>query len=168
MIARIPRRKTTPSTVLASFDPGVSGALAIYAGAWRVIDLPIMGMGKQVILNGAALASELRAASVTYAVIERVHSWPGGGVAGMFKFGTVFGQILGVVQALNIPYELAEPAKWKREMRLAGEDDKKEQARLRALELFPGLHTDLARKRDHNRAEALLLGQWQLNKQEGM
>lgn len=155
----------------AFFDPGLSGAIAIHhakpqSGAWRVWDLPLMGMGKQMILNGAALAAILRTHAVDHAVIERVHAWPGGGVAGMFRFGTTFGQILGVVQALELSYELVEPSKWKREMRLPGGEGKGEMARGRALELLPHMAADLSRKKDHNRAEALLIGLWWMKGQK--
>jgi len=155
---------------LAAFDPGLSGAVAICkdaaapqrAPARRVLDLPTMGAGKQRILNGAVLTAYLREDEVDHAIIEHVHAMPGQGVAGMFRFGTAFGQILGVVQALGIPYELVQPAKWKRDMRLPGGEGKGEAARLRALELFPDMAEMLARKMDHNRAEALLLARWKL------
>lgn len=157
--------------ILAAFDPGLSGAVALCWMAkhstWAVRDLPTMGIGKQVVLNGAELAGYLRDNIVDHAVVERVHSFPGGGVAGMFRFGTAFGQILGVVQALGVPYELAEPSKWKRELHLPGGTGKGEASRLRALELFPQLANDLARKRDHNRAEALLLARWWMEKRGG-
>lgn len=158
--------------ILAAFDPGSkSGALAMVSiemHAWRrVEDLPTMGAGKQVILNGAELAGTLRAAGVTHAVVEHVHSMPRQGVASMFRFGCAFGQILGVLQALGIPYELVQPQTWKRAMRLPGGEGKQEIARNRALELFPTLHDRLARKKDHNRAEALLLAQWYLDNRAG-
>ena len=156
--------------VVATFDPGLSGAVALAWPARRsphygVRDLPTMGAGKQVVLNGAELADYLRHNLVNSAVVEHVHAMPGQGVSGMFRFGTAFGQILGLLQALSIPYELVSPAKWKREMRLPGGKGKGETARLRALELFPQMSAELARKRDHNRAEALLLAHWWLERQ---
>ncbi len=168
---------TRRTPTIAAFDPGKSGAFAIAKpthivhGAARAIysvdDLPLMGAGKQIILNGAAIARTLAAAHVRHVIIERVHSMPGQGVAGVFKFGTVFGQILGVVQALEIPYELIEPSKWKRALGLPGGPGKGEASRGRALELFPHLSAELARKMDHNRAEALLLARWWLVKSGG-
>ena len=152
---------------LAAFDPGLSGALAVYTTLddepWSVRDLPTMGAGKQVVLDGATMAAALRTSDVGHAVVEHVHAMPGQGVAGMFRFGTAFGQILGVLQALEIPYELVQPARWKRDMRVPGKGaGGAETARLRAIELFPQLHAELARKRDHNKAEALLLARWWL------
>ena len=54
--------------------------------------------------------------------------------------------------ALPMPYTRIRPHVWKRTMSLGKE---KKQARLRAMQLFPG--ADLRRKRDHGRAEALRL-----------
>lgn len=158
-------------TIIAAFDPGITGAVALCNEYTKhapigVFDLPTMGTGKQVVLNGTGLAAILRDARAEYAVIEHVHSMPRQGVTGVFKFGCVFGQILGVVQALGIPYELVQPATWKRGMRLPGGEGKGEAARGRALELFPSLCDQLARKKDHNRAEALLLARWWLDKNQ--
>lgn len=154
---------------LVAFDPGLSGAIAISrlinklgGREFIVRDLPTMGAGKQIVLNGRELAVLLTEHRVDHAVVEHVHAMPGQGVSGMFRFGTAFGQILGTLQALEIPYELVSPAKWKREMSLPGGPGKGEAARLKALQLFPGLAAELARKRDHNRAEALLLARWRL------
>ena len=158
------------SGILAAFDPGLSGAVALawisQCPSYTVRDLPTMGAGKQIVLNGAELAACLRENKVNTAIVEHVHAMPGQGVSGMFRFGTTFGQILGVLQALEIPYELVSPAKWKREMRLSGGPGKGETSRLRALELFPHLTEDLARKKDHNRAEALLLARWWIERKE--
>lgn len=156
--------------IIAAFDPGLTGAVAFCNSLTKrspigVVDLPVMGAGKQVVINGTELAALLRQRVVDHAVIEHVHSMPRQGVSSTFKFGTVFGQILGVVQALDIPYELAQPARWKRDMGVAGKkEDGAEFARGRALELFPSMHDLLSRKKDHNRAEALLLARWWLDR----
>lgn len=49
------------------------------------------------------------------------------------------------------------PGFWKRQMSLNSDG---EVSRQRARALYPGLEEDLRRKKDHNRAEALLLGRW--------
>ena len=46
------------------------------------------------------------------AVIEKVHSMPGQGVASTFKFGMNYGQWIGILTALQIPYEMITPQKW--------------------------------------------------------
>jgi crossover junction endodeoxyribonuclease RuvC len=62
---------------------------------------------------------------------------------------------VGLLAALQIAYTTVRPAIWKRALGL-GKD--KEAARLRAMQLFPA--ADLRRKKDHGRAEALLLAWW--------
>jgi len=59
---------------------------------------------------------------------------------------------LGVMAALRMPYTPVRPVVWKKAFSL-GKD--KEASRLRAQQLFPA--ADLRRKKDHGRAEALLL-----------
>jgi crossover junction endodeoxyribonuclease RuvC len=150
---------------LAAIDVGKTGAVASSAGRGGhegsvVTDLPVMGSNKQTIVNGGALAEILRDGEINHVVIELVSAMPKQGVSSMFKFGRTFGQVLGVVQALGIPYEFVTAAKWKREMGLPGGEAAKEVARQRAIERFPHLGGRLARKMDHNRAEALLLGLW--------
>ena len=77
---------------------------------------------------------------------------PGQGTRSMFTVGLGYGLWLGILASLRIPYTPVRPAIWKRSMGLSKD---KEGARLRAMQLYPG--ADLRRKRDHGRAEALLL-----------
>ena len=46
------------------------------------------------------------------ALIEKVHSMPGQGVASTFKFGMNYGQWIGILTALQIPYSTITPKKW--------------------------------------------------------
>ena len=154
--------------ILAAFDPGLTGAVAILtASTHTVYDLPVMGMGKQNVINGAALADLLRQEKVDYAILEQAQTMPKMNVAAQGRYMSAFGQLLGVIQALKIPYDKpVRPHKWKKDMQLSRD---KEDSRRRAIELFPTLANQLARKLDHNRAEALLLGRWWWNnKKVGM
>jgi len=63
-----------------------------------------------------------------------------------------FGVWLGLLGSLGLAHTHVRPGVWKRSL---GFSKDKEAARLRAMQLFPG--ADLRRKRDHGRAEALLL-----------
>jgi hypothetical protein len=91
------------------------------------------------------------------AVVERVGSFPKQGLASAFNFGLGTGLIRGVLGALQVPTRLVAPAKWKRDMRL---DRDGETSRALAIRLFPAAAHDLRRKKDHGRAEALLLAFW--------
>jgi hypothetical protein len=92
------------------------------------------------------------------AVVERVSSRPGQGIASAFGFGVGFGPILSVLQTLRLPLELM-PAVWKRGMGLGSD---KKAALDKARLLFPDAELHLA-KHD-GRAEALLIAQYALTR----
>lgn len=152
--------------ILGAIDPGLSGALAVLdePAVVAVYDLPTMGLGKQRVLNGGELARMLCEARVDRVIIEHAQSMPGQGLGSTFRFGTSFGQVIGVVQSLGIPHEFVTASKWKREMALTGKD--KEMSRRRAIERFPTLTSGLERVKDHNRAEAILLAVWWTERHE--
>ena len=61
----------------------------------------------------------------------------------------------GVLAGLGIPYELVTPQKWKRAMGVPSGD--KSSSRPVALRLFPSLAAELRLKKDHGKADALLI-----------
>ena len=70
----------------------------------------------------------------------------------MWTTGYGFGIWIGLLAALQLPYSWVRPQVWKQAMGLG---KAKEPSRLRAMQLFP--RADLRRRKDHGRAEALLL-----------
>ena len=82
---------------------------------------------------------------------------PGQGPRSMFTTGYGYGLWIGLLTTLQLPYTPIRPGIWKRTLAL-GKD--KEASRVRAMQLYPG--ADLRRKRDHGRAEALLLAPYGL------
>ena len=90
--------------------------------------------------------------------IENVHARPGQGVTGMFSLGVSLGSVLGVIAALRLPYTLINPGQWKRRAGLTGKP--KDASRARALQLHPELAERLSRKKDHGRAEAVLIARF--------
>jgi crossover junction endodeoxyribonuclease RuvC len=68
------------------------------------------------------------------------------------------GIIQGVIGALQIPMTLVSPPKWKAFFNLINHD--KEAARQRAIQLWPHLESYLALRKNADRAEALLIGEW--------
>jgi len=95
------------------------------------------------------------AGTQAHVTLEEAQAMPGQGVRSMFTCGVGFGVWLALLAALALPHTRVRPAIWKKALGL-GKD--KEAARLRAMQLFPT--ADLRRKRDHGRAEALLLAYW--------
>ena len=88
-------------------DPGASGGLAvIYPEKVTAINCPptVSDMADEII--------SLEGYRAALAVIEAVHSFPDQGVASTFKFGLNYGQWLGILAALGIPYVQVTPGKW--------------------------------------------------------
>jgi crossover junction endodeoxyribonuclease RuvC len=153
-----------PSICNLGIDPGISGAIAFYfpAEPGRIIaEDPPVAAGN---VDAATLAARINQLAATFAILERVASRPGQGVASPFKFGMSYGAIAGLLAALEIPVHLVTPSVWKQHFRL-GQD--KEQSRALALRLFPACATHFARKKDHNRAEAALLALYGANLRAG-
>jgi len=64
----------------------------------------------------------------------------------------------GVMRSHGFQVIPVEPRRWKRDMKLTGKD--KESSRQLALQLFPGMTDMMKRRKDHGRAEALLICTW--------
>jgi crossover junction endodeoxyribonuclease RuvC len=143
-------------------DVGLSGAAAILVeihGAVTVvsaIDIPTIGDGTARRVNSLALQEWLLSHGPAFAFCERGKSMPRQGISSTFRYGRSCGSIETTIQLCSIPIELIEPTQWKKFFTLVGKD--KEQSRAKALELFPETHALLSRKRDHNIAEACLIG----------
>lgn len=139
-------------------DPGaVSAAYALIdsdRGVLEVDDVPVVD--KQV--NAAEWAALVKRMKPHEALIEMVGAMPLQGVSSTFRFGVGTGLLRGVLLALEVPLFEATPAKWKRHFSL---DSDAEKSRALAIRLFPSCR-GLARKKDHGRAEALLMAQYRL------
>lgn len=153
-------------TTYIGIDPGISGAVAaLYPKRPPVVhDVPVALEGRRRRILVPALADLIRdlvtaEPGEVRAVLERVHSHPKQGVASTFAFGHAAGVLEGVVCALSLPYTLVRPQDWKKSM-LAGSPKGKGAGLIRAAQLFPDLTGQLARKKDHNRADALLLAEY--------
>lgn len=96
---------------------------------------------------------------IRLAALESVHAMPGQGVSSTFKFGHNAGVWEGILATLLIPTEKPTPRKWQKGLFAKSDGDNKERSRNVALRLYPVVPF-LKRKRDHNRADALLLARW--------
>ena len=159
-----------PGTVIAGdvvigIDPGVSGAIAILPRVRppepKVYDMPVIGIGKGFVKRAVdlpALTAILRPYGIVgdaVAYVERVSAFPGQGVASMFSLGMSYWGAAGVLAGLQIRTVFVEPKQWK--SRFALNRDKMKSLEV-ARRYFPGI--ELGRKKDHNRAEALLIAQY--------
>lgn len=88
-------------------DPGVSGGVCAIEGlSYTVCKCPA------TVGDMAEVLRPYRERKDALVVIESVHSMPGQGVASTFKFGKNFGEWLGILATLKIPYNLVTPYKW--------------------------------------------------------
>ena len=141
-------------------DPGaVSGAYALVTSNPQAIALPTVDdipiVDRQV--NAAEWSRIVKQLKPDVAVVEQVGAMPKQGVSSMFKFGMGCGLIRGVLAGAGVPIISVTPAKWKKHFSLNSDAEK---SRALAIRRFPT--APLARKKDHGRAEALLMALWKI------
>ena len=151
---------------IIGIDPGLSGAIAILENnkVLNIFEIPVMSEGKKNKrqLNSAQLVKLLRD-NITKneevsVVVEQVNAMPGQGVTSMFNFGQTFGAIKGVCAALGLPIHFVRPSKWKKHFELI--NSSKDSSRTKAIEMYPSLSDDLARKKDVNKSDAILIARF--------
>jgi len=152
-------------TLCIGIDPGLSGAVAILDQAGELVsvtDLPVIRDLSLAWIDGNELQSIILGAlqgRTAGAIIERVSSMPGQGIASSFQFGVGFGSVLSVLQAMHIPLEFVTAAVWKRSYGLRKD---KHASLHKARLLYPAAELHLAKH--HGRAEALLVARYSLNR----
>jgi crossover junction endodeoxyribonuclease RuvC len=151
---------------IIGIDPGLSGAIAVLENnkVLNIFDMPVMSEGKKNKrqLNSAQLVSLLRdnlePNKETVVVVEQVNAMPGQGVTSMFNFGQTFGAIKGVCAAMELPIFFVRPSKWKKHFELI--NSSKDSSRTKAIEMYPTLSNQLAKKKDVNKSDAILIGRF--------
>jgi crossover junction endodeoxyribonuclease RuvC len=151
---------------IIGIDPGLSGAIAILENnkVLSLFDIPVMSEGKKNKrqLNSALLVSMLKKNISTEdeiaVVVEQVNAMPGQGVTSMFNFGQTFGAIKGICAALNLPIFFVRPSKWKKHFELI--NSSKDSSRTKAIEMYPKLSNELAKKKDVNKSDAILIARF--------
>ena len=152
--------------ITIAIDPGLTGALAMidHHGLQACVDMPIMAKSSGTVknqVNAAALSSLLSEwinghdKNEVMVLMEVVRAMPKQGSSSTFSLGHTSGIIEGVVAAKGLPHEMVTPQTWKKHF---GLDSDKEKARTLAQRLYP--EASLARMRDHNRSEAILLARY--------
>ena len=88
-------------------------------------------------------------------VIEQVSAMPGQGVTSMFNFGQSFGILKGICSSMQLPMYFVRPAKWKKYFNLL--NSQKDASRTKVIEIFPYFSHQLSKKKDSNKADAILI-----------
>ncbi len=151
--------------LIIGIDPGVSGSICFLKDGkiLDVIEMPVMNEGKKnkKQVNGSQIYNEItkkinsNPGTNTRVVIEHVTAMPGQGVTSMFNFGQSFGVLKGICSAMRLPMFFVRPAKWKRYYNLINSE--KDASRTRAIEIFPDFSSQLSKKKDTNKADAILI-----------
>ena len=150
--------------LIIGIDPGISGSICFFEDGkiLEVIEMPVMTEGKKnkKQVNGAQIYNEFfkrinNKDDDIRVVIEQVSAMPGQGVTSMFNFGQSFGILKGICSAMQLPMFFVRPAKWKKYFNLI--NSQKDASRTRAIEIFPYFSTQLSKKKDSNKADAILI-----------
>ena len=149
------------TTYYVGIDPGVEGSLGVVDG---------LGLNPQVFdFHGShelcIVLDELFVnviddvvPTLRMVMVERVNAMPKQGVSSTFKFGRCYGEIIGVLAAQGLRCDFASPGVWKKHFSLVRKD--KSASRDKAIQLWPEIRDQLSRKKDHGRAEALLIAEY--------
>ncbi len=140
-------------------DPGKTGAVAIIFNNQEKPIFADYGRGDELNILALALHSDY---GNCFACLEKVSSMPKQGVSSTFKFGENFGWWQGVLTALKIPFVFVSPTRWQKVIfdSMPRQADRKAMSLDMARRLFPELRDHLKRKRDHGRADALLIAEY--------
>ncbi len=112
-------------------------------------------------VNGAQVYNEISKRIKNFSkneikvVIEHVSAMPGQGVTSMFNFGQSFGILKGICSAMRLPMYFVRPAKWKKYFNLINSE--KDASRTKVIQIFPYISEQLSKKKDTNKADAILL-----------
>ncbi len=151
--------------LIIGVDPGISGSICFLLDGkiLEVLDMPTMAEGKKnkKQINGSQIFNEISRVinkiqnQEVRVVIEQVSAMPGQGVTSMFNFGQSFGILKGICSAMKLPMYFVRPAKWKKYFNLINSE--KDASRTKAIEIFPYFSQELSKKKDANKADAILI-----------
>ena len=154
--------------LIIGIDPGISGSICFFDNGkiLDVIEMPTMTEGKKNKrqVNGSQVYNEILKKTNQLdkkeirVIIEQVSAMPGQGVTSMFNFGQSFGILKGVCSAMQLPMYFVRPAKWKKYFSLINSE--KDASRTKAIEIFPYFSTNLSKKKDSNKADAILIASY--------
>ena len=165
--------------IIFGIDPGVSGAICVLEGGEgriiEVYEMPTMIDGKknkrqvngaevtnifkkELINENNGIESSENYEKIAKVVVEHVTAMPGQGVTSMFNFGQSFGVIKGICAALKLPIYFVRPTKWKKHFNLIKTN--KDASRTKVIEAYPNISSKLSRKKDSNKADAILIARY--------
>jgi len=173
--------------IVVGIDPGLTGAIATSHG--HVYDIPVVMKGK-----GQGSVKKHIDPKGVYQILREIITYttndglanndilvyleeqyyrkkfgfnkkeiPQGG-SSIFSLGDSYGVIRAAIAIADLTCVTVSPSTWKKRLNLTSD---KEMCRAKAIEWWPKSHEYLSRKKDHNRAEALLLVKYGIMNQLG-
>ncbi|CAH8375631.1 unnamed protein product [Eruca vesicaria subsp. sativa] len=166
-----PPRINSDSSCVIGVDPDMSGALALLrinhvlgSSEAQVFDTPhlpvLVGTRVRKRFDAKSIVELIRSLDIpsgSTAFLEQSTPFPKDGKQGWYSGGFGYGFWIGTLVASGFSVVPVPSALWKRHFQLAGGNSTKDDSRRVASELFPLLSSQLKRKKDHGRAEALLI-----------
>ena len=152
--------------IIIGIDPGITGAISVLENK-KIIDVydtPTMIDGKKnkKQVNGSQVTNIIKERinndKEVVVVVEQVNAMPGQGVTSMFNFGQSFGVIKGICSALSLPIYFVRPNKWKKHFNLINTN--KDASRTKVIQIYPEISSKLSRKKDSNKADAILIARY--------
>jgi crossover junction endodeoxyribonuclease RuvC len=154
--------------LIIGIDPGISGSICFFEDGkiLDVVEMPTMTEGKKNKrqVNGSQVYNEILKKinqvdkKNIKVIIEQVSAMPGQGVTSMFNFGQSYGILKGMCSAMQLPMYFVRPAKWKKYFGLINSE--KDASRTKAIEIFPYFSSNLSKKKDANKADAILIASY--------
>ena len=154
--------------LIIGIDPGITGSICFFEDGKiiDVVEMPNMPEGKKNKrqVNGAQVFHEISSRIKNIkkenikVIIEQVSAMPGQGVTSMFNFGQSFGILKGICSAMQLPMYFVRPVKWKKHFNLIKTN--KEASRTKVIEIFPYISSKIARKKDSNKADSILIAKY--------
>ena len=148
--------------LIIGIDPGISGAICFFENGQvsEIVEMPVMADGKKNKrqVNGPQIYNEIskRISEIPkkdiIVVIEQVSAMPGQGVTSMFNFGQSFGVLKGICSAMQLSVQYFGLIK-----------TEKDASRTKVIEIFPYISGQLYRKKDSNKADAVLIASFFYN-----
>ena len=154
--------------LIIGIDPGISGSICFFEDGkiLDIVEMPTMAEGKKNKrqVNGSQIYNEISKRVKNFdkqnirVIIEQVSAMPGQGVTSMFNFGQSYGILKGICSAMQLPMYFVRPAKWKKYFNLINSE--KDASRTKAIEIFPYFSSQLSKKKDSNKADAILIASY--------
>mgnify|MGYP003136092747 CR=1 FL=1 len=137
--------------IFIGIDPGIAGGIAfLYDDTYYAKKCPstVQDMADEI-----KLLKEMSGDIAVYAMIEKVHSFPGNSGRSMFTFGMNYGEWLGILAAHSIPYLQISPHKWQKHFgtQPKNKKDRKNNLKHLAQQRYPDI------KITHTVADAILI-----------